>query len=302
MSLTVRANRLGLDMSSFRRWFGPKHPDSAAGPILMTDLTGAAASGDYISIRGVSKTYIGRNAVVEAIGAIDLDVPDGEFVSVIGPSGCGKSTLLMLLSGLDRATTGTIRIGGKIIDRPTSDLGIVFQQDVLLEWRTALANVLIQAEIRRSDKAAATRRASDLLAMVGLSDFAAAYPYELSGGMRQRVAICRALLHEPPLLLMDEPFGALDALTRDQLQIDLLRLWSKHKMTVVFVTHSIPEAVLLSDRIVVMSPRPGRIVKIVRIDLPRPRRLSMRETTEFLGYNQQVASVFRTLGVLRDEI
>jgi NitT/TauT family transport system ATP-binding protein len=300
MSITARPNRPILDMSSMRRWLSSKDP-GAAGAVEATHSAAANASGDYISIRGVSKTFVGRNAVVEAIGAFDLDVADGEFVSVIGPSGCGKSTLLMLLAGLDRATTGTIRIGGRIIEAPTSELGIVFQQDVLLEWRTALANVLIQAEIRRTDRAAAMRRAAELLAMVGLSDFAAAYPYELSGGMRQRVAICRALLHEPPLLLMDEPFGALDALTRDQLQIDLLRLWSRQKMTVVFVTHSIPEAVLLSDRIVVMSPRPGRIEKIVRIDLPRPRRLSMRETAEFLEYNQQVTSVFKTLGVLRDE-
>jgi NitT/TauT family transport system ATP-binding protein len=268
------------------------------------DSTNAAdaRTGGYISIRGVSKTFIGRNATVEALSAIDLDVADGEFVSVIGPSGCGKSTLLMLLSGLDLATAGTVRVGGKIIDRPTSNLGIVFQTDVLLEWRTALENVLLQAEIRGSDKKAATGRAAELLAMVGLDGFAAAYPYELSGGMRQRVAICRALLHEPPLLLMDEPFGALDALTRDQLQIDLLRLWSKQKMTVVFVTHSIPEAVFLSDRIIVLSPRPGRVEEIIKIDLPRPRRLAMRETQEFLTYNRQVTSVFKTLGVLRDEV
>jgi len=264
--------------------------------------TTSATVGDYISIRGVSKTFTGRNAIVEALSAIDLAVADAEFVSVIGPSGCGKSTLLMLLSGLDRATSGIIRVGGKIIDSPTSDLGIVFQQDVLLEWRTALENVLLQADIRGMDKPAARARATELLAMVGLDGFAAAYPYELSGGMRQRVAICRALLHEPPLLLMDEPFGALDALTRDQLQIDLLRLWSKQKITVVFVTHSIAEAVFLSDRIVVMSPRPGRIETIIKIDLPRPRRLSLRESPEFLGYNRQVTSVFKALGVLRDEV
>jgi NitT/TauT family transport system ATP-binding protein len=303
MSVTLRANRPILDMPSIRRWFTSKRPDNKAGAVQEADSAAAAnASGDYISIRGVSKTFIGRNAIVEALSAIDLNVADGEFVSVIGPSGCGKSTLLMLLSGLDRATSGTIRVGGKIIDRPTSDLGIVFQQDVLLEWRTALQNILLQAEIRGRDKKAAMRRATDLIAMVSLDGFAAAYPYELSGGMRQRVAICRALLHEPPLLLMDEPFGALDALTRDQLQIDLLRLWSKQKMTVVFVTHSIPEAVFLSDRIIVMTPRPGRIEEIIKIGLPRPRRLSMRESPEFLRYNQQVTSVFKALGVLRDEI
>jgi NitT/TauT family transport system ATP-binding protein len=304
MAVTLTTNRPILDMPLIRRWFTWKRPKNRAVAVQQTGSAAAtnATSGGYISIRGVSKTFMGRSAIVEAIGAIDLDVADGEFVSVIGPSGCGKSTLLMLLSGLDRATTGTIRVGGKIIDSPTSDLGIVFQQDVLLEWRTALENILLQAEIRGSDRNAAMGRATDLLAMVSLEGFAAAYPYELSGGMRQRVAICRALLHEPPLLLMDEPFGALDALTRDQLQIDLLRLWSKQKMTVVFVTHSIPEAVFLSDRIVVLSPRPGRIEEIIKIDLPRPRRLSMRETPEFLRYNQQVTSVFKALGVLRDEV
>jgi NitT/TauT family transport system ATP-binding protein len=304
MAVTLTTNRPILDMPLIRRWFTWKRPNNRAVAVQQTGSAAVtdATSGGYISIRGVSKTFTGRSAIVEAIGAIDLDVADGEFVSVIGPSGCGKSTLLMLLSGLDRATTGTIRVGGKIIDSPTSDLGIVFQQDVLLEWRTALENILLQAEIRGSDKNAAMGRATDLLAMVSLEGFAAAYPYELSGGMRQRVAICRALLHEPPLLLMDEPFGALDALTRDQLQIDLLRLWSKQKMTVVFVTHSIPEAVFLSDRIVVLSARPGRIEEIIKIDLPRPRRLSMRETPEFLRYNQQVTSVFKALGVLRDEV
>jgi NitT/TauT family transport system ATP-binding protein len=291
-------------MASILRWPASKGPENRTDTVAPEDSPGAAdaGAGAYISIRGLAKTFVGRNAVVEALGAIDLDVADGEFVSVIGPSGCGKSTLLMLLAGLDVATAGTIRVGGKIIDRPTSDLGIVFQTDVLLEWRTAIENVVLQAEIRGSDRRAAMRRAAELLAMVSLDGFAAAYPYELSGGMRQRVAICRALLHEPPLLLMDEPFGALDALTRDQLQIDLLRLWSKHKMTVVFVTHSIPEAVFLSDRIVVLSPRPGRIEVIVKIELPRPRRLAMRETAEFLDYNRQVTSVFKTLGVLRDEV
>jgi NitT/TauT family transport system ATP-binding protein len=302
MSLTLRANRPILDMPLIRRWFASKRSDNRSGALDQADSAAGDASGGYIWIRDVSKTFIGRNAVVEAIGAIDLDVADGEFVSVIGPSGCGKSTLLMLLSGLERATRGTIRVGGSLVESPRSDLGIVFQQDVLLEWRTALQNVLLQAEIRGRDMTAATVRATDLLAMVGLEGFAAAYPYELSGGMRQRVSICRALLHEPPLLLMDEPFGALDALTRDQLQIDLLRLWSKQKMTVVFVTHSIPEAVFLSDRIVVMSPRPGRVETIIAIDLPRPRRLALRETSEFLGYTRQVTGVFKTLGVLRDEV
>jgi NitT/TauT family transport system ATP-binding protein len=256
---------------------------------------------DFIAIKGVSKVFVGRNATVQAVNLVDLTIADGEFVSVIGPSGCGKSTLLMLVSGLIPTTTGTIHVAGKPIDGPTSDLGIVFQQDVLLEWRTALENVVLQAQIRKQDLVEARKRARQLLAMVGLESFASAYPHELSGGMRQRVAICRALLHDPPLLVMDEPFGALDALTRDQLNSDLLRIWSDRRMTVLFVTHSIPEAVFLSDRVVVMSPRPGHIEKIVTIDLPRPRRLSVRQTLEFIRYNEMVTEVFKSLGVLRDE-
>lgn len=255
----------------------------------------------YISIMGLSKRFAGRHAVIQALNPIDLTINNGEFVSIIGPSGCGKSTLLMLVAGLEPPTGGAIVLGGKPVAGPRSDLGFVFQQDVLLEWRTAIDNILLQAQIRGLNQKAAAARADQLLAMVDLKSFAGAYPYELSGGMRQRVSICRALLHEPPLLLMDEPFGALDALTRDQLQIDLLRLWSKQKMTVLFVTHSISEAIFLSDRIVVMSPRPGEIEEIIKIDLPRPRRLSVRETPEFLKYNHQVTNVFKTLGVLRDE-
>lgn len=299
MSSLKMTGTAALEIPASRGWFSRPRPAVAAK--VDTGAKVHAASGEYISIRGVSKSFVGRNSVVQALTAIDLDIADGEFVSVIGPSGCGKSTLLMLLSGLEPASGGTIRVGGKVIKGPTSDLGIVFQQDVLLEWRTAFENVMLQAEIRGHDKKTATARANQLLAMVDLQGFSGAYPYELSGGMRQRVAICRALLHEPPLLLMDEPFGALDALTRDQLQIDLLRLWSKQKMTVLFVTHSISEAVFLSDRIVVMSPRPGKIEEIIKIDLPRPRRLAMRESSEFLKYNQKVTGVFKTLGVLRDE-
>jgi NitT/TauT family transport system ATP-binding protein len=172
---------------------------------------------------------------------------------------------------------------------------------VLLEWRTALQNVLLQAEVRKSDMAEAKDRARQLLKMVSLEDFEDAYPRELSGGMRQRVSICRALLHRPPLLLMDEPFGALDAMTRDQLQIDLLRLCADNEMTVFFITHSIQEAIFLSDRVVVMSPRPGRIERIIDIDLPRPRRLAMREDPKFSAYTRELTAIFKGLGVFREE-
>jgi len=255
----------------------------------------------HISISGVSKIFQTRSGTVQALQNIDLSIQKGEFVSVLGPSGCGKSTLMMLLSGLDTVSAGRITVGKKHIDKPNPDAGVVFQQDVLLEWRSALQNILIQAEIRKSDMGEATERARQLLKMVSLQDFENAYPKELSGGMRQRVSICRALLHKPPLLLMDEPFGALDAMTRDQLQIDLLRLCSESDMTVFFITHSIAEAIFLSDRVVVMSPRPGRIERIIEIDLPRPRRLAMREDPRFIEYTRELTDIFKSLGVFREE-
>ena len=261
----------------------------------------AAVAPAQIFLRGVSKTFAGRHGTVEALSSVNLSIDAGEFVSIIGPSGCGKSTLMMLVAGLEPATGGTIEIGSKTINKPTSDVGIVFQQDVLLDWRSAIDNILLQCQIRGLDLGRARSRARELLAMVGIDGFASSYPHELSGGMRQRVSICRALVHDPPLLLMDEPFGALDALTRDQLQIDLLRLWSRRRMTVLFITHSISEAIFLSDRIVVMSPRPGRIEDVIRIDLPRPRRLAVRETPAFITYVHRVTDVFKSLGVLRDE-
>ena len=256
----------------------------------------------YVSMSAISKTFKGRQGDVLALQEVSLDIRRGEFVSVLGPSGCGKSTLLMLLSGLLPVSKGRISVGEKKhIEACNSDAGIVFQQDVLLEWRTALQNILMQAEIRKSDMGAARLRARELLRMVSLQDFEHAYPKELSGGMRQRVSICRALLHKPPLLLMDEPFGALDAMTRDQLQIDLLRLCSDNDMTVFFITHSIPEAIFLSDRVAVMSPRPGRIERIIDIDLPRPRRLAMREDPRFIDYTREITDIFKSLGVLREE-
>ncbi|KKB12293.1 ABC transporter ATP-binding protein [Devosia geojensis] len=266
------------------------------------NVEAAAPVKPHIRISRVSKTFKGRKGDVHALSDIDLTIGRGEFVSVVGPSGCGKSTLLMLLSGLTPYSLGKIEVGEKLISSPNSDVGIVFQQDVLLEWRSALQNVLIQAEIRKAPLEAARERARELLKMVSLQDFENAYPKELSGGMRQRVSICRALLHKPPLLLMDEPFGALDAMTRDQLQLDLLRLCADNAMTVFFITHSISEAVFLSDRVVVMSPRPGRVERIIDIDLPRPRRLAMREDLKFTAYTRELTEIFKGLGVFREEV
>jgi NitT/TauT family transport system ATP-binding protein len=268
---------------------------------MMNDMTVPQSDGTldrpHVAMSRLSKTFRSRNGDVHALQEIDLDIRRGEFVSILGPSGCGKSTLMMLLSGLTPATRGAIRVGEKMIDAPYSEVGIVFQQDVLLEWRSALQNVMIQAEIRKLPLEQTRQRARQLLKMVSLEDFEGAYPKELSGGMRQRVSICRALLHKPPLLLMDEPFGALDAMTRDQLQLDLLKLCADNEMTVMFITHSIPEAVFLSDRVVVMSPRPGRIERIIDVDLPRPRRLALREEPRFVEYTE----IFKSLGVFRED-
>ncbi|MBI2740051.1 MAG: ABC transporter ATP-binding protein [Rhodospirillales bacterium] len=255
----------------------------------------------FIKIEDVTKTYSTRNGPIRALNTVDLDINKNEFISIVGPSGCGKSTLMMMLSGLVPHSTGAIRIGDKAVNGPYTDVGIVFQQDTLLEWRTILRNVLIQAEMRKLDMAKYTARARHLLELVGLKDFENMYPHELSGGMRQRASICRALLHSPPLLLMDEPFGALDALTRDQLNIDLMRFWRESPTTVLFITHSVSEAVFLSDRVVIMSARPGRIEEVVDIDLPRPRKLAIRETPQFLAYSRRISRVFESTGILREE-
>jgi len=239
-----------------------------------------------------------RFGLMQALAPLDLDVRDGEFIAIVGPSGCGKSTLLRLVAGLLPATSGRLAIDGQAIDGPVTALGIVFQQPILLEWRTALQNVLFQVEMRGERPRPWRDRAMALLDQVGLGDFAEAYPHALSGGMRQRVAIARALLHEPDLLLMDEPFGALDALTREQMRLDLEALWMRRRMTVLFVTHSVDEAVLLADRVVVMSPRPGRIEQVLDIGLPRPRGLGARRDPAFLAAEEAITGIFLERGVL----
>ena len=263
---------------------------------------GADGSGaiPYFRVADLSKIYATRDGVVRALDHISLEQPRGEFLSILGPSGCGKSTLMMIAAGLIPASSGAITVDGSLVDRPRTNIGIVFQSPVLLEWRTALSNILLQTEARRLDRKASEARARELLAAVGLGGFEGKYPHELSGGMRQRVSICRALIHRPDHLLMDEPFGALDSLTRDQLVLDLQHLWMRQRMTVLFITHSVAEAVFLSDRVVVMSPRPGRIDRILKIDLPRPRRLAMRDTPEFAAYSRQIMELFLSRGVLNE--
>ncbi|MGE5534394.1 MAG: ABC transporter ATP-binding protein, partial [Acidobacteriota bacterium] len=229
-----------------------------------------------IEVQNIRKRFPG----VDALNDVSFNVNQGEFISLLGPSGCGKSTLMMILVGLYEASSGLVKINGKKIVEPFTDVGIVFQNAELLEWRTALQNILLQIEIRRLPLRDYIEPARKLLANVNLKGFEDRYPHELSGGMRQRVALCRALIHDPEILLMDEPFGALDALTRDQMNLDLQRIWLEKRKTAVFVTHSINEAVFLSDRVFVMTPRPGQVAEIFNIDLPRPRPPEIKETPE----------------------
>lgn len=277
------------------------------------------AGAPHIQASGLGKRYPGKQPVV-ALESASLDVARGEFVGVLGPSGCGKSTLLRCVAGLDDATSGTLSVEGRVRrpgDGPPAGLGMVFQRDVLLDWRDVLGNVLVPLELRgalRDDRKGAAvgaratyeARARHLLSLFGLEVFEKRYPWELSGGMRQRVSICRALIDDPSLLLMDEPFGAIDALTREQLNVELQRIWIASRKTVLFVTHDIAEAVFLSDRVAVFSPRPGRIVETLAIDLPRPRSLAMRDDpahpqhARFSGYRAHIRRLFENMGLLHD--
>lgn len=261
----------------------------------------ASCSEPLIRVRDVTKTYSARGRPMLAVDGVSLDMRSGEFVSIVGPSGCGKSTLMMMVSGLVPYTTGEIAIGGSRVTSPYTDVGIVFQRDALLEWRTVLDNVLLQIDVRRMKRRDYEEKARALLARVGLAGFESAYPRELSGGMRQRASLCRALVHDPALLLMDEPFGALDALTREQMNLDLQKIWIEQSRTMLFITHSIWESIFLADRVVVMSPRPGRIARQIVIDIPRPRRLAVRETTQFGEYSAQIREQFQSFGMLVED-
>jgi NitT/TauT family transport system ATP-binding protein len=237
-----------------------------------------------IVLDGVGVTYRAESGPVEALRDIWLEVGRGELVALVGPSGCGKSTLLRVIAGLRRPTTGRVVVDGRSVTRPIPAVGMVFQAPVLLRWRTVRDNVLLAAELSALSPAAYRERADALLALVGLGEFGDKLPRELSGGMQQRASLCRALLLDPPLLLMDEPFGALDALTRDELNLELLRVWGEEggdRKTIVFVTHSIPEAVFLADRVVVMTPRPGRLARVVDVPLARPRTVTTRASPAF---------------------
>jgi NitT/TauT family transport system ATP-binding protein len=239
-----------------------------------------------VLVTGLSKWF--KN--VEALADVSLRVDDRQFVSIVGPSGCGKSTLLRLISGLIPPTSGNIFVRGSPVKKPILDVGMVFQSPVLLPWRTTLSNILFVAEMRGEAPAKYRDRALELIRLAGLSGFEQRRPYELSGGMQQRAAICRALLLNPALILMDEPFGALDVITRERMGFELEKIWSVSKNTVVFVTHSISEAVLLSDSIIVMSARPGRIMRTFQVDLPRPRGRDLLSHPDFVRLSAEVRS------------
>jgi NitT/TauT family transport system ATP-binding protein len=257
------------------------------------DIAVLQTSSNLVSIAGLEKRFKTRSGeTVNALTNVNLDIREGEFISVVGPSGCGKTTLLRILAGLERASSGVIQCDGTQISGPRPDVGVVFQQATLLPWNTVLTNVLLPAHLKNDKSETTVERAKALLAFMGLKDFAQKYPFELSGGMQQRVSICRALMREPRILLMDEPFGALDAMTREAMNMELMRVWSEEKKTVIFITHSIPEAVLLGDRVVVMSPRPGRISEIIDIDVGRPRTLQTMATPRFGEICEHIRMIF----------
>jgi len=271
----------------------------AARPEPLAPAASPAAADAAILVSGLSKTFRRKLLTTPALDGVDLAVGNGEFLAIVGPSGCGKSTLLRIIAGLIGASEGRVEVNGRAVAGPVTDLGIVFQSPVLLDWRNVIDNILIQLELRGLDKGKYRPRALDLLERVGLSEFGDRYPRELSGGMRQRAAIVRALVHDPPLLLMDEPFGALDALTREQMRIDLEALWLETGKTVLFVTHSIDEAVLLADRVLVMTARPGKVDRIVPVTLPRPRGIDGRKLPGFAAPADAITALFLERGVLK---
>ena len=271
----------------------------------MTDSpTAPNPAGPVVRIAGVDKTFSrGDHVLTKALEGIDLDIARGEFVSIIGPSGCGKSTLLRIVGDLTSPSNGTVSVNGKPAEqaRRDRDYGMVFQAPVLFDWRTVEDNVKLPLEILGQDRATRTARAREMLELVELGDFLKHHPYQLSGGMQQRVAIARALAFQPSILLMDEPFGALDEMTRERMNGEVLRIWERTGTTILFVTHSIPEAVFLSSRVVVMSARPGRITDVIEVDLPRPRTEDSRESRRYFELVTAVREALRSGGGSLDD-
>jgi NitT/TauT family transport system ATP-binding protein len=262
---------------------------------MQTSATRAEGDRGAIEVTSLSKVYASQEGQIKALSDVSFAIADAEFVTIVGHSGCGKSTLLKIIAGLLPPSSGSVKVRGRSVTAPLSDVGMVFQRPVLLKWRTILANVMLPIEMLRLPRKESAERALDLLKLAGLSDFSHQYPAQLSGGMQQRAAICRALVHDPSLLLMDEPFGALDLMTREEMNFELLRIWSERRKTTLLVTHSISEAVFLADRVIVMTPRPGMVADIVEVDLPRPR---MPETKLDPRFSACVQAIGRKIGLL----
>jgi NitT/TauT family transport system ATP-binding protein len=241
-----------------------------------------------LAAQSIYKTFASRDGEVKALEDVSLEISEGEFVSIVGPSGCGKTTLLRILGGLLEADQGRVRIDGRTLTQPRREIGFVFQNPTLMPWRTVLKNVTLPLEVQGKAGNDHRSRATELLALVGLLGFESLYPHELSGGMQQRVAIARALIHKPSILLMDEPFGSLDAITRNQMNVELLRIWHATGKTIIMVTHTIQEAIFLADRVLIMSPRPGHIQATVPVDLPRPRDAEIYYNESFANLYHQV--------------
>ena len=252
----------------------------------------ARSARPVIEIKGVSKTYKTQDGEVPSLQPLDFDINEGEFLVVVGPSGCGKSTLLKMIAGLLPPSEGEIRVDGRVVKSPHRDVGIVFQSALLLPWRRVLENVMMPVEVKGLPVEEYRKRALALLKMTGLDGFERKYPWQLSGGMQQRAAICRALVHDPKIVLMDEPFGALDAMTRERMNVELQRIQAETGKTVMLITHSIPEAVFLADRVLVMSARPGKIDAIYDVTLPRPRTLDMMADPRFVEMTQKIRKHF----------
>lgn len=251
-----------------------------------------------IEFSGVKKVFGSGADAVHAFGPVDMTVEEGEFISLLGPSGCGKSTLMLMTSGLLEPTEGTVSIGGKLVKGPQTDIGIMFQDNTLVPWRTVRGNIELQLEMRGLDPAKHRDKVESLLKSVHMEDFSDRHPYELSGGMQQRAAFCQAMVHAPSTMLLDEPLGKLDAMTRESIRQDLQSLWMQEKPTVLFVTHSIEEAIQLSSRVAVITPRPGRIERIIEIDLPYPRDFDVKTSPEFTAYVRETQEIFRGYGVI----